>query len=236
VLDAGHRGAHAGGLGSSVSVLADLVLPVAAPIGDRPAPASGIDGGVELRTGYEAVALAGDQHRVDGAICRVQGIEQQVAADLVVDASGRESRAPDWLKKFGGTPVAEQVVEPYLGYATLLCRPSPAHQSDWKALVARSAQRVTRAAGIAPIEGGNWLVTLAGFARDYPLQDAAGFMEFLRSLEVSEIVAPVQAADPLAPIVGYRRTTNRWRRFDRMTSWPAGFVVLGDAVCAFNPY
>jgi 2-polyprenyl-6-methoxyphenol hydroxylase-like FAD-dependent oxidoreductase len=28
---------------------------------------------------------------------------------------------------------------------------------------------------------------------------------------------------------------NQWRRFDKMRRWPDNFVVVGDAVCSFNP-
>ena len=35
---------------------------------------------------------------------------------------------------------------------------------------------------LVPLEGDRWLVTLAGAARDYPPTDAAGFLEFARSL------------------------------------------------------
>jgi flavin-dependent dehydrogenase len=87
-----------------------------------------------------------------------------------------------------------------------------------------------------PIEGGRWLVTLAGFSRDYPPQDEAGFMAFARSIAVPELHSALCAAEPLGPAIGYRRTTSRWRRYHEAARWPDGFVALGDAVCSFNPY
>ena len=103
-------------------------------------------------------------------------------------------------------------------------------------MLVRSHEQLTRAAAIFPIEGGRWLVTLAGFAGDYPPQDAGGFDAFVRSLGVPAFEAALAAAEPLGPAVGYRRTTNRWRRYHAMPRWPAGFIALGDSVCAFNPY
>jgi 2-polyprenyl-6-methoxyphenol hydroxylase-like FAD-dependent oxidoreductase len=79
-------------------------------------------------------------------------------------------------------------------------------------------------------------VTLGGFAGDYPPQDPAGFRAFAQSLGVLAFHAALEAAEPLGPPVGYRRTSNRWRDYHAMARWPAGFIALGDSVCAFNPY
>ena len=52
--------------------------------------------GVKTCHGHEVTALAGRNGSVDGVRCRVRGAEggeRSFAADLVVDASGRESRA-----------------------------------------------------------------------------------------------------------------------------------------------
>ncbi|WP_231981884.1 hypothetical protein [Mycobacterium sp. E2327] len=42
-------------------------------------------------------------------------------------------------------------------------------------------------------------------------------------------------AEPLAEVVKYRFPSNRWRRYDRLTHMPDGLIVVGDAMCSFNP-
>src|SRR5438132_1302802 len=42
----------------------------------------------------------------------------ELAADLVVDASGRTSRAPEWLRTLGLEPPQETVVDSFCGYST----------------------------------------------------------------------------------------------------------------------
>src|SRR5215471_7963454 len=42
-------------------------------------------------------------------------------------------------------------------------------------------------------------------------------------------------AEPLTPISSYRATENRLRHYERLRVWPERFLVMGDAVCAFNP-
>jgi 2-polyprenyl-6-methoxyphenol hydroxylase-like FAD-dependent oxidoreductase len=158
-----------------------------------------------------------------------------LAADLVVDASGRASRAPDWLMALGyGQPPAT-AINSHLGYASRIYRRPPGH-ADWQALfLLGMAPSMPRGGVIYPIEDDRWLVTLAGTAHQIPPTDEAGFLAFAGSLASPVLHEAIRDAQPITPIRGYRRTENRWRHFERMRRWPEGFVVLGDAVCAFNP-
>jgi 2-polyprenyl-6-methoxyphenol hydroxylase-like FAD-dependent oxidoreductase len=78
-------------------------------------------------------------------------------------------------------------------------------------------------------------VTLVGRAGDTPPSDEAGFLEFARSLRVSTIFDAIRNAEPLTPIKTHRATQNRLRRYERAKRLPDNFLLLGDAVCAFNP-
>src|SRR5262249_27367837 len=88
---------------------------------------------------------------------------------------------------------------------------------------------------VAAVEGGRWLVTLSGGGGDYPPSDETGFLDFARSLRSQAVYEAIRAAEPLTPIAGFRATENRLRHYERLDSWPEGLVVLGDAVCAFDP-
>jgi flavin-dependent dehydrogenase len=92
-----------------------------------------------------------------------------------------------------------------------------------------------RAGVLAPIEGHRWMVTLGGYARDYPPTDRDGFLEFARSLRSDLIYRAIRNAEPLSRISGFRATTNRRRHYEDMPRWPERFVVVGDGACAFNP-
>ncbi|MGH2354398.1 MAG: FAD-dependent oxidoreductase [Chloroflexota bacterium] len=76
---------------------------------------------------------------------------------------------------------------------------------------------------------------LAGVGRDYPPTDEAGFLAYAHSLGEPSLDDALRAARPLTPIRGYRTTENRLRHYDRLRRRPERFVLLGDAVCAFNP-
>src|SRR5882724_11882029 len=60
--------------------------------------------------------------------------ERDIAADLVVDASGRGSRTPQWLASLGYAEPEETQIKVDIGYATALLRPTADLKRDWKAL------------------------------------------------------------------------------------------------------
>jgi flavin-dependent dehydrogenase len=156
-------------------------------------------------------------------------------ADLVLDAAGRASRGPQWLEANGYQRPRETVVNGFLGYASRIMRP-PANWNEWKAFYIQCAPPAHRRGGvIGVIEGGRWLVGLIGGGKDYPPTDEAGFLEFARSLPDPRFAAAYEAAEPLSYIVGTKATENRIRHYEELKRRPEGFLVTGDAVCAFNP-
>jgi 2-polyprenyl-6-methoxyphenol hydroxylase-like FAD-dependent oxidoreductase len=156
-------------------------------------------------------------------------------AELVMDTSGRGSKAPEWLQAAGRAKPAETVVDAFWGYATRIYEPVPNLQKDWKTLFLMNRPPYQPRAGIIqPIEGDRWLVTVAGVMHDYPPTDEKGFLEFARSLQSPELHRAIEHARPLSRIYGYRRTANLLRHYDAVDV-PQGFAALGDSVCAFNP-
>ena len=186
---------------------------------------------VELRGGVKATGLVGAGARVTAVTTMAEPVE----ADWFVDASGRHSQAAKWLEALGFSPPLESVVDSHLGYATRLYARASA-PSSWKAVMINTAPPSNPRAGAAwPVEGDRWLVTLAGAAHTYPPTDEAGFRQFAQGLQSPRLLEIIDHARPLTPIQGYRRTENQWRHFEAMPRSPERFVVLGDAVCAFNP-
>jgi 2-polyprenyl-6-methoxyphenol hydroxylase-like FAD-dependent oxidoreductase len=55
-----------------------------------------------------------------------------------------------------------------------------------------------------------------------------------RSLRTTALYDALQAAEPCSPVYVTRSTANRRRHFESI-DLPEGFVVTGDAACAFNP-
>jgi len=163
------------------------------------------------------------------------GGEERLEADLVVDASGRGSRAPAWLQKLGRSAPGDEVVDAFMGYATRIYEDVPPIQDGWRSVFVLGSPSVTRGGVVFPIEGGRAYVTLAGMGRDYPPTDEAGFHAYAGTLRAPHVLQVISRARPVSDIHGSRSTANRWVHYERLKDQPEGFVALGDAVCAFNP-
>lgn len=162
--------------------------------------------------------------------------EEALQANLVVDASGRNSQAPQWLEGLGYAPPQETAINSFLGYASRWYQRPVSLRPDWQALLVwPKAPDNPRGGMLYPIEGDRWILGVTGVGRDYPPTDEAGFLEFTRSLRSPILYEAIKDAQPLSPIYSYRRTENRLCHYERLSKWPEGFVAVGDAVCAFNP-
>lgn len=164
------------------------------------------------------------------------GTETELSAQLVVDASGRSSKAPKWLESLGYDTPTETVINSFLGYSTRWYQSLSEQPFDQKMLyIMPSAPDHPRGGIIYQVEGDRWVLTLVGVGRDYPPTDEAGFLEFARTLRSPEIYEAIKDAQPISPIYGYKRTENRLLHYEKLSRRPENFLVMGDAVCAFNP-
>ncbi|MGC0334162.1 2-polyprenyl-6-methoxyphenol hydroxylase-like FAD-dependent oxidoreductase [Streptomyces sp. SAI-170] len=193
---------------------------------------------ISLREDTAAVGLAGSATVVTGLRVRTGDRDETLRADLVVDASGRGSRAPLWLRRLGLPQVAEREVNAGVRYATRLYKAPGGTAATAFPLVnvqANPAKAPGRAGIIVPIEHGRWIVTLSGSRGGEPSDDAQEFVEFALGLDDPVIGTLLRDAEPLGDVVTSRSTANQRRYYEKMPAWPDGFVVLGDAVAGYNP-
>jgi 2-polyprenyl-6-methoxyphenol hydroxylase-like FAD-dependent oxidoreductase len=155
------------------------------------------------------------------------------AADLVIDASGRNTRLPAWLDELGVGPVPTTQVDARLGYATRMYAGSPG--VDVPGVMVLATPQTLDGGLAVKVERDRWLVVAVGFGDRRPPRDVAGFDAFLAGLRDSALAKLVARLEPVDEVRLYRQTANRRLHVAQVRDWPEGLLVVGDALCSFNP-
>jgi 2-polyprenyl-6-methoxyphenol hydroxylase-like FAD-dependent oxidoreductase len=200
---------------------------------------------VEATEVTRLLAAPGGAKRITGVETRRLGDNtvSQIEADLVVDCSGRSSRAPGWLGELGYAPAEREVVDADAGYSTCWYQAPPAGERPaswwWKGIFLNPSAVPVKPedfyfALTLPIEGDRFLLTLASWGGRPLPADHDSFAALCAKLRSPIVAEALAISKPISAIFHRRGMQNIWNHYERW-SGPAGFVSVADAVCGFNP-
>jgi 2-polyprenyl-6-methoxyphenol hydroxylase-like FAD-dependent oxidoreductase len=165
---------------------------------------------------------------------RYNGSLTTLNADLVVDAMGRSARTPAFLEGEGyDRPTEERVAAKY-GYSSQQL--SIPEGSITQRLVMFNPGGGKPGGLLLAYEHDTWMLAIG-----QPIEAGAPPTDFDAMLNLAEpslppaIIEGLRRAHPIGEAVTYRQTTAVWRRYDQMSKFPGGLLVIGDALCGLDP-
>lgn len=191
---------------------------------------------VQIQSGIRVKRLLHEAGRVTGVrVAPVPEGEEKLPADLVVDASGRHSELPEWLRALGlGMPRIEEVALP-THYASRIYARHPHHLNGGIALVIVADPAVPRGGIALALDPERWMVSQYALGGERPPQDPAGLVQFARTLASPALAEIIEDSAPLSETRTLRFPSSIRRHYERMTGFPKGLLVCADALASFNP-
>jgi 2-polyprenyl-6-methoxyphenol hydroxylase-like FAD-dependent oxidoreductase len=192
---------------------------------------------ISVRESCKAQELTSKGNEITGVRCaHGEGKTEDLAADMLVDASSHGLLTTNLLASLGLPAPAEDTIGVDIGYCTSVFEIPDDAPTDWKgAMTLPDPPHNRRGAFIIPAEGHRWTVTLAGRYGDKPPDDEAGYFAYVKDLRTPTVHNALRNAKRQSGFSRYVLKASRRRHFEGITNFPHGLVPFGDTICRFNP-
>ncbi|BBZ69757.1 FAD-binding oxidoreductase [Mycobacterium paraseoulense] len=180
-----------------------------------------------------------DTNTVVGVAVDRDGQLEAVPAEFVVDASGKNTRVPEFLERIGiGAPEVEQDIINCF-YSTMQHRVPPERQWKDKVMVICYAYRPYEDTYAAQYYTDNSRTILSTSLVAYncysPPRTAREFREFADLMPSSVVGENIDGLEPASPIYNFRYPNMLRLRYEKKRNLPRALLAVGDAYTSADP-
>ncbi len=162
------------------------------------------------------------------------GQTETLEADLVVDCTGRNSKAAAWLGQLGFQAPEAEEVDVGITYVTQLVR--LAADPGWTTCyVGAEPPHQKRFGMILGAQNGLSVFLVGSYLGERPPVTSDGMADFAQTLSQPLLADVVRSAERLSQPTPYHFKSNLRRAYSRAAALPARLLISGDATCSFNP-
>ena len=190
---------------------------------------------VSVRRGVKIAGLMAGPSALPGVahvagVCTTDG--EEIRADLVVDATGRRSRATDWITQLGARPPQVEAEDRGFVYYTRYFTGSTTPRRIGPALTPMGSFSLLTLHS----DNDTWSVTLFGTTGDGPLKALRQADSFTRVVQACPLHAHWLDGTPLSDVLCIAGVMDRYHRYV-VDGSPVvtGFLPVGDAWACTNP-
>jgi 2-polyprenyl-6-methoxyphenol hydroxylase-like FAD-dependent oxidoreductase len=189
---------------------------------------------ITMRTGVQVTGLLTGAAVLNGTphVVGVRTAEgEEVRADRVIDASGRQSRSPQWLKAVGArAPYEEQADSGFTYYTRYFSGPTPERRAG--TLMHLGSMSLLTLQG----DNGAYSVTVFTGTGDQPLKNLRHNDRWTRVIQACPLHAHWLNGEPITDVLAMSGVVDRYRRFVVDGAPVAtGFAAVADAWACTNP-
>jgi len=158
----------------------------------------------------------------------------EVSADLVIDATGRHSKLPSWLRAVGASPPVEEAEESAFVYFTRFFRAASGGVPAYRCGIITHFHSFSLL--LLPGDSNTWSVTVFAIAADAALRALRDPVRWSALVAACPAHAHWLDGEPISDMLTFGGVTDRYRRFV-VDGWPVatGIVAVGDAWACTNP-
>jgi 2-polyprenyl-6-methoxyphenol hydroxylase-like FAD-dependent oxidoreductase len=191
--------------------------------------------GLEIRRGVAVAELIVHDR---GGVPHVTGVRtdsgERLHADLVVDATGRRSQVPRWLKDAGSKPVHEEAEDSGFIYYSRFFRARNGEMPRFRAGVLTPVG--TFSVLTIPSDNDTWSVTIYTASGDQPLKRLRDLGPWTAVVQACPAHAQWLEGEPISDLIAMGGILDRYRRL-MVGGKPVatGVALIGDAWACTNP-